>query len=66
MIMPSQERVDLRWVTEPLPDFRPRKQDEPRREYIRLLGEFKLAAATKQKQDYEAQQALDPAPQMPR
>ena len=53
--MPSQNgRVDLKWVTKPLPEFRPRKQGEPLREYLRLLGEFKVAAATEQKQAHEA------------
>lgn len=57
-------RVDLRWA-KPLPEFRPRMEGEPMREYMSLLGEFKSAASAKQKQDYLDEQASDPGLQMP-
>ena len=57
LTMPSPSApLDLTWAR-PLPKFRPRKEGEPQREYLRLLGEFQVAAAKEQKAAHEAKLA---------
>lgn len=66
LTMPSQSTpIEMPWATKPLPEFRAKRPGEPMPEYLRLLGEFKMAADKQQEAEWQAQQSEQESAPLP-